>query len=302
MSDEETNDSLYPAIFGEHQIRRVWHEDRWFYAVVDVIAALTDSTNPRQYWRDTKKRMDKEGDTQTQEKILPFKMMASDNKMRDTECADTETMLRIIQSIPSPKAEPFKRWLAEVGNDRIEELNNPELGYQEWRRRAIASYVAQGYSEEWAALRVETIVSRNDLTEEWAVRGIDEKDYAALTDRLHMGSFGLSIQEHMGLKEYPVTRKGRRVVHKGNLREGMTASELVVTQIGQLMARAQHIDNDSHGIVEITRDIDVAGQVANAARQELIARTGQQIPSPTNAIPTTNTLWGSLPAPDKPKE
>jgi len=295
MDTTNQEDSLYPAIFGEHQIRRVWHQERWFYAVVDVIKALQEYATSREasnYWNKLSQRLREEGATELLTICQQLKMLAADGKMRSTVCADNEGMLRLVQSIPSPKAEPFKRWLAEVGNDRLEELGNPELGFQEWRRRAVNSYMAQGYSHEWAVIRIDVITSRNDLTEEWFVRGIDQKDYAILTNRLHMGIFGLSVQEHMGLKHYPVTRKGRRVVYTGELREGMTATELVLTNFGQEAARAQHIDNDSHGFDEITRDIDVAGIMASAAREALEQHTGQRIPSAINAIPQSNTLWG----------
>jgi DNA-damage-inducible protein D len=301
VSEQEQNDGLYPTVFGEYQIRRVWQDERWFYAIIDIVGALTDSAQPRVYWSQLKGRLKAEGlDIETFPNWKQLKLPAADGKMRTTDCGDQEAVLRVIQSIPSPQAEPFKRWLAGVGNDRLEELGDPELGYQEWRRRAINSYMAQGYTREWAEVRVDTITTRNDLTEEWSVRGIDEKEFAILTDRLHMGIFGLSVQQHMGLKDYPVTRKGRRVVYTGDLRAGMTASELVLTQIGQMLARAQHIDNDSHGLAQITRDIDVAGKAAQAARAALIAQTGQPIPSPVNAIPGSDGgLWGQLPPEDR---
>lgn len=301
MSKGSQDDSLYPAIFGEYQIRRIWHEDHWFYAIVDVIEALTESPQPRVYWSQLKGRLKQEGaDIETFPGWKQLKLPSTDSKMRTTDCSDAETTLRIIQSVPSPKAEPFKRWLAEVGNDRLEELSDPEFGYQEWRRRAINSYMAQGYSRDWSEARVDAIVTRNDLTQEWEVRGIDRKEFIILSDRLHMGVFGLSIEDHKGMKGYPVTRKGRRLIHTGNLRDGMTASELVLTQIGEMMARAQHIDNDSHGIVEIARDISVAASATMAARASLILQTGQPIPSSVNAIPKSNELLRLLPKDDDP--
>jgi DNA-damage-inducible protein D len=282
------------AIFERRGIRRIWHDERWYFAVVDVIEALTDAKSTSQYWRDTKKRLAAEGDTQTQEKILPFKMRAKDGKMRDTECADTEMLLRIVQAIPSPKAEPFRRWLAQVGTERIAEADDPESAYEEWRRRAVASYVAKGYPQDWAEQRVKVITSRNDLTREWTVRGITQDEIPILTDRLHMGSFGLSIEDHKELKGYP-TKDGK---HIGNLSDGLVMTELAITNLGAVISVQQHQRNDSHGPVEIARDVDIAAKATAAAREAIEQVTGQPVVSPINAIPASNDLWSQLPAVD----
>lgn len=150
------------AIFEQRCIRRIWHDERWYFAVVDVIAALTDSSNPGQYWRTLKSRLASEGGDETVTKRNTFKMRAADGKLRDTDCADTETLLRIIQSIPSPKAEPFKQWLAQVGRERIAEADDPESSFEEWRRRAVNSYMAKGHDREWSEARVESIITRTN--------------------------------------------------------------------------------------------------------------------------------------------
>jgi hypothetical protein len=187
-------------------------------------------------------------------------------------------------------------------------LDDPERSYQDWRARAIRSYVARGYSEEWARMRVDGITIRNLLTAEWTVRDISSKEMAILTDELHMGEFGVSTEEHKALKGFPIVRKGKRVVHEGELRDAMTVLETAVTQVGEIMSRALHIARDSHGMKQIRRDVGHAGQYADARRQELIAATGQEIPSTINAIPTSNDLWDQVaaapesPAAPAPKE
>ncbi len=180
-------------------------------------------------------------------------------------------------------------------------LDDPERGYEDWRARAIRSYMARGYTEEWARMRVDGITIRNLLTAEWAVREISGKEMAILTDALHMGEFGISTEEHKALKGFPVVRKGKRVVHEGELREALTVMEIAVTQVGEIMSRALHIARDSHGMQEIRRDVGHAGHYADARRQELIAITGQAIPSPVNAIPTSSNLWEqAMPTPEAP--
>jgi hypothetical protein len=247
------------------------------------------------YWYTLKKRLNDEGANETITNCKELKLPARDGKMRLTDCADTETMLRIIQSVPSPKAEPFKRWLAQVGSERLEEIEDPEKAFQEWRQRAIASYQARGYSEEWAITRVDSIVVRKELTGEWSVRGIKESEYAILTDRLHMGAFGLSIDEHMALKEFPVTHRGARVVRQGNLRDGMTVWELVVTTFAEGAARALHVQNDSHGFAAIAADVDVAGDLARKNRELIEVQIGRPVVSTINTIPGAVGLWDLLP-------
>jgi Holliday junction resolvase-like predicted endonuclease len=180
--------------------------------------------------------------------------------------------------------------LADAGT-----LDDLERTYQDWRNRAIRSYVARGYDEDWARMRVDGITVRNQLTAEWVVRDISSKEFAILTDELHMGSFGLSTEEHKEMKGFPVVRRGKRMAHDGDLRDAMGVMELAVTQVGEIMARALHIARDSHGIKEIRRDVEHAGIYAADRRKELMKLSGQQIPTSLNAIPQSNTLWDQLP-------
>jgi hypothetical protein len=185
--------------------------------------------------------------------------------------------------------------LADAGT-----LDDPERAYLEWHERAVRSYMAQGYSEEWARMRVDGITIRNQLTAEWAVRGISGKEMAILTDELHMGGFGLSTEEHKALKGFPVVRRGKRMVHDGELRDAYTVMEIAVEQVGEIMSRALHITRDSQGMRDLRRDVDHAGRYAGDRRQELIEASGEQIPSPTNAIPASNNLWAQLADDTKP--
>ena len=282
------------AIFEGYAIRRIWADGRWWFAVVDVIAALTASTNPGQYWRTLKSRLLAEGANETVAICNSFKMPAADGKMRNTDCADIKIMLRIIQSIPSPKAEPFKQWLAQVGAEVIEEREDLDALYQDWRQHAIESYTSRGYSREWAEQRVDSITVRNALTKEWSVRGIKDREFSILTDRLHMDSFGLTVQAHMGLKNFPVTRQGHRVMYRGNLRDGMTLMELAIVMFGENIVRALHIAHGSQGFEEIADDVSQGGVITHEHRELLERQLGLPIVSPVNAIPATNTLWGEL--------
>jgi DNA-damage-inducible protein D len=186
------------VVFQEKEIRRVWHQEEWWFAIVDVIEALTGSERPRKYWNDLKTKLLKEGYTEVSEKIGHLKMKAPDGKMRETDCANTETMFRIIQSIPSPKAEPFKRWLAQVGYERIQEIEDPERAAM----RAREYYKALGYTEEWIERRMQSIAIRTQLTDEWQNRGVQEGlEYSILTAEISKATFGLVPSEYKKLKD-----------------------------------------------------------------------------------------------------
>lgn len=287
------------AIFDQARIRHIWHADELWFSVIDVITVLTESATARKYWNTLKTRLAAEGAGEVSSKCRQLKLPAADGKLRATDCATSETLLRIVQSVPSPRAEPFKRWLAQVGQARIEEANEPEEGFTEWRRRAVLSYMAQGYSEAWAHNRIDSIVTFNELTHEWSVRDIDSRDFPVLIDRLHMRSFGLSTQAHEDVKEFPVVFRGGRAVHKGNLPKSMTASELAVRVTAQATARALHVDRDSHGIAEITRDVDDAGDIAAKQRREIERLTGKPVVSSRDmAIERDGGLWAELPEPE----
>jgi hypothetical protein len=181
-------------LFENKRIRTVWNEEKqeWYFSIIDVIEVLTDTDNPRRYWSDLKRKMKSEG-SQLYEKIVQLKMPAPDGKMRQTDVADTEQILRIIQSIPSPKAEPFKMWLAVVGKDRIDETIDPEMAID----RAFATYLRKGYSKDWINQRILTLRVRNELTSEWDERGVKEgKEYAILTDEISKAWSGMTTRQY----------------------------------------------------------------------------------------------------------
>ena len=249
---------------------RVFHEGRWFFSVIDVVGLLTDAPKPRNYWADMKRTIQTEGFSQLLEKIQQLKMVASDGKQRLTDAADAETLFRIIQSIPSPKAEPFKQWLAKVGRERLDEIEHPELAADRLRQQ----YRALGYSDEWIDRRLQGIVIRDELTNEWRERGAHEgREFAALTDTLQRGTFDLSTSEH---------RQVKHIGQRQNLRDSMTTMELLLTALSEETARELHQARDSQGYDELHRDAGEAGEVGGAARRDIEARTGRPVVSGEN--------------------
>jgi len=183
-------------VFGAHHIRRVWHEEQWFFSVVDIIGALTDSENPRNYWNMMKARELKQSQIQLSTFCVQLELASADGKSYQTDCVNTEAAFRIIQSVPSPKAEPFKRWLAEVGYQRVQEIENPELAQE--RMRTL--YQQKGYPDDWIAKRVRGIAIRDELTGEWQQRGItDQRDFAILPAEISKATFGLTPTEYKNL-------------------------------------------------------------------------------------------------------
>ena len=210
------------ALFQGKQIRRLWNdkEEKWYFSVVDVVTVLTDSSNPQVYWRVLKKRLIDEGSGETVTKCNGLKMKAADGKMRVTDVADTEVMLRIIQSVPSPNAEPFKLWLARVGYERLEETADPELAIN----RALKTYLQKGYSKEWVNQRLKSIEIRKALTDEWENRGVKEGlEFAILTDEITQAWAGLTTKQYKSLKG----------LKKENLRDNMTNLELVLNMLAE---------------------------------------------------------------------
>ena len=216
------------AEFKGKEIRKVLHDDEWYFSVVDVIEAVTGSKRPAKYWNDLKTRLEKEGFTQLSANIGRLRMAAPDGKQRLTDAADTETVFRIIQSIPSKKAETFKRWLAKVGYDRLLEYQNPEIAI----KRAILDYQIKGYDDDWINARVRSIMARNDLVSEWGSRGIKEgQEYAALTNVIQEETFGLGVRSHKGLKS---------LKKHHSLRDHMTDTELIFTMLGGAIYQGHH--------------------------------------------------------------
>lgn len=255
----------------EEQIRRVWYQGRWWFSIIDLIGLLTNSPMPRRYWAELKAKLRDEGFEEVFAKSEQLKMRAADGKMRLTDAGDTETLLRIIQSIPSPKAEPIKQWLARAGAQRLEELDNAQVAADSLR----LLYRKRGYSDEWIEQRLQGIAVRDELTTEWRERGAEEgREFAILTEILHRGTFDVTTIEH---------RQVKRLSTRANLRDNMTSLELALTMLAEASSTAIHQTRDSQGFVELQRDAGEAGEVAGAARQDIEARTGQQVVSSQNA-------------------
>ncbi|MCP4417797.1 MAG: Bro-N domain-containing protein [Chloroflexi bacterium] len=266
--------SLERIQFEGFNIRRTWDDEteRWWFAVVDIIKILTESKKPRDYWYRMKKRIGEKEGFELSTVCRQFKLMAANGRYYQTECAETEGMLRIIQSIPSPKAEPFKQWLAKVGYERIQEIENPELAAQ----RAKALYKAKGYSDEWIEARLRSVDVRKELTDEWQNRGVKAgREYAFLTAEISRGTFGLNPGDHKKLK---TLRK------QDNLRDHMSNAELVFTMLGELSTTEVARHEDAQGYGENKQAARKGGQIAGNARRELEAETGKSVASPRNYL------------------
>lgn len=259
-------------LFESQNIRSTWDEptQRWLFAVVDVVAALTDSQNPQVYWRVLKKRLLAEGN-ETVTNCNGLKMTAADGKQRLTDVADTEQLFRLIQSIPSPKAEPFKRWLAKVGYERLEEIENPELAAA--RMRGL--YQAKGYSDEWIEKRVRGIAIRDELTNEWKKRGVKEqREYAILTAEISRATFGMTPAEYKAFKS--LTKPA------DNLRDHMNDLELIFTMLGEASTTEIARNKDAQGYDENREAATAGGAVAGRARIDLETKSGKKIASRDN--------------------
>ena len=258
------------ALFRGKKIRRVIHENEWWFSVADVCEALTDSVDAGAYWRKLKQRLKEEGS-----EVVTFchglKLEASDGKKYETDCANTEGLFRIIQSIPSPKAEPFKRWLAKVGYERIQEIEDPELA----TKRTRALYKAKGYSDGWIEKRMRGIAIREELTDEWDKRGIKEqREYAILTAEISKAAFGLTpgeYKKHKGLK-------------RENLRDHMTDLEQIFSMLGEAATTEIARNKDAQGYHENKKIAKEGGQVAGKARKDLEKRSGKKVVSRENYL------------------
>lgn len=259
-------------LFQSTQIRSVWNEEeqQWYFSVVDVVGILTDSLDPKQYIKKMRAR-DPELSSNWGTICTPLKLLSKDGKMRKSQTATTKGILRIIQSIPSPKAEPFKQWLAQVGSERIEEIENPELA--QTRMREI--YQAKGYSNEWIARRERGIAIRDTLTDEWKKRGIKEgKEYAILTAEISKATFGITPSQHKKLKSLDRPSE--------NLRDHMTDLELLFTALGEASTTEIAKTHDAYGMAENTSAARAGGKIAGDAREALEAKTGRKVVSSSN--------------------
>jgi len=258
------------VVFQDKKIRRIWHNDAWYFSVVDIITVLTDSADPRNYWKVLKHRLNEEG-SEMVTKCNQLKLPASDGKYYETDCADVKTLFRLIQSIPSPKAEPFKQWLAQVGYERVEEIQNPELA----QKRMRELYRAKGYSDEWIEKRVRGIAVRDELTDEWKDRDItEEADFAILTNEITEATFGMTAQEY---KEFKGLKKKNQ-----NLRDHMSDWELIFTMIGEKATTDITRTRDAQDFDECKGAARTGGRIAGNARNELESEIGKSVVSKDN--------------------
>lgn len=269
MENSQTQNKL--KLFENKKIRYVWNaeEEDWYFSVVDVVEVLTDSERPRKYWNDLKRKLSDEG-SELSDKIGQLKLLAADGKNYLTDVLSTKNILRLIQSIPSPKAEPFKMWLAQVGNDRLEEYADPEKAIA----RGAEYYRAKGYTEGWINQRLQTIEMRKELTDEWKARGIvKESDYAILTNEMTKAWSGLSVKEY----------KQKKGLKKENLRDNMTNIELVLNMLAEVTATSISRQEEPNGFEENKNVAVRGGKVANTAKEEYEKATGLKAVSSLNA-------------------
>ena len=258
-------------LFEERKVRTIWDDthEKWYFSIVDVVAILTDSSNPQTYWRVLKKRLKEEGN-ETVTNCNALKLEAADGKMRLTDVADTEQLFRLIQSIPSPKAEPFKQWMAEVASTRIDQLQDPERSIEQ----AVADYRRLGYSEAWINQRIKSIEVRKELTDEWKRTGVKEGvEYATLTDIITQQWSGFTTKEY---KQY----KGLK---KENLRDNMTNLEMAFNILAEASATELSKQRDPQGVEEQKKVAKEGGGVAKVARKQLETQLGRSVISPTKA-------------------
>lgn len=258
-------------LFEEKQVRAIWDDEKedWYFSVIDVVEILTESSNPRRYWSDLKSKLQKEG-SQLYANIVQLKMLSSDGKFYKTDVATTDQLFRLIQSIPSPKAEPFKLWLAQIAKERLDEMQDPELTID----RAMMEYKGLGYSDNWINQRLKSIEIRKELTDEWKNRGLQEGvQFATLTDIIYQTWAGKTTKEYKSFKG----------LKKENLRDNMTNKELVLNMLAELSTKAISETNDPDTFDDHKDIARRGGDIAREARLKLEAETGQKVISPLNA-------------------
>jgi DNA-damage-inducible protein D len=262
-------------LFEKSEVRRTWHKGEWYFSVMDIVAILSESTNPQVYWRVLKKRLIDEGSNETVTKCNALKMVAEDGKMRLTDVANLEVIFRIIQSIPSPKAEPFKLWLAKIGQERIEEIQDPERAML----RAKKIYEQKGYDDEWVAKRMRGINIRNTLTDEWKDRGAKEGiDFAILTNEIYKGTFDLNAKQ---IKDY------KNLNNPDNLRDHMDEMELILTMLGEATTTRISKNKNSSGFQSLQKDAKIGGKIAGNTRKQIENKTKQKVLRKENYLNNT---------------
>ena len=264
------------VVFKDKKIRRVWHNNEWYFSVIDVVEALTDSADAKDYWYRLKKREQESSGTELSTFCRQLKLLSADGKYYATDCANTKDMFRIIQSIPSKKAEPFKQWLSQVGYERVQEIENPELS----QKRMKEIYKAKGYSDDWIEKRVRGIAIRDELTDEWKKRGVQEKkEFAILTAEISKATFGMTpseYQKHKGLK-------------KENLRDHMNDLELIFSMLGERATTEIARTKDTKGFTDNKDAAIKGGNIAGDARKKLEAETKRKVITPENYLEAPET-------------
>lgn len=265
----DTNNKV--TLFGQENIRREWHNNQWYLSIIDVISALTDSSVPKRYWSDLKNKLKDEG-SQVYDKIVHLKLKAPDGKKYQADCFSSADILRVIQSIPSPKAEPFKMWLAELGKERINEIKDPELAMN----RAKELYERKGYPKSWIDKRLRGINVRNTLTDEWKNRGVKaSNEFAILTDEIYKGTFEMTAKEYKQFKDLD---------RDNNLRDHMGDMELILTMLGEATTTELTQTRDSKDLPELSADASEGGGVAGRTRKDIEHRTGKKVVSKKNML------------------
>lgn len=257
------------VLFENNKIRRQMYNGEWHYAIADIIEVLTDSKDPNAYWRKLKERLNKEGNesvTNCHELKISSK---KDGKKYKTDCANRETIFRLIQSIPSPNAEPFKLWFARLAEERIQEIIDPSLAIE----RARQTYLKKGYDEEWTNTRIKGIDARHNLTNEWKSRGANTTDYAILTDEISKGTFGITTQQHKDIKS----------LDRQNLRDNMSAMELALMTLAEVTTTEIHKTNNSQGVDELQSDAKKGGSIAGVTRRNIEKQLGKPVVTSKNA-------------------
>ena len=260
------------AIFQRKEVRKIIHNNEWWFSVTDVIEVLTNTDRPRKYWNDLKKKLIKEGYLEVSENIGQLKIMARDGKIRETDCANTETIFRIIQAVPSPKAEPFKRWLAKVGYERVQEIEDPELA----TKRTRILYKLKGYPENWIEKRMRGIAIREELTDEWQKRGVKaQREYEILTAEISKATFGLTPSEYKKLKG----------LKRQNLRDHMNDLELIFNMLGERVTTEISQQEKPDTFVKNKKVAERGGDIAGNARKQTEQELGRPIVSKENYLP-----------------
>ena len=262
-------------VFQDKEVRRTWHQDEWWFSITDIIQILADTTRPRKYWNDLKLKLKKDENFEVSGNIGQLKLVALDGKLRETDCANVETLFRIIQSIPSPNANKFKLWLARIGYDRIKEIENPELAQD----RAKKYYELKGYPPAWIEKRLRGIAIRQELTEEWSERGVKEdKEYAILTNEINKVTFGISIKKHKQIKSMDPKFRNQ------NLRDNMNDLELIFNMLGEKVTTEITKKKDSQVFPECQDAAQRGGKVAGNARKETEKEIGKKVVSSDNYL------------------